>query len=96
MTHVPAPPDANWTADWIELDHNDWRRHFTVAPAQSVSGMDPRDTLTVQVQGEQVQTGDVLARYGYIDGGGAFTAAQLRMLAAELLNAADQIDQLNG
>lgn len=96
LAMVPAPSDAIRVDGWIQYDDNDWRRQFMSTDKHTVPGMDDGDHIDVSVRGEQVQTGDVLRRYAYVAGTGAFSAAQLRQLAAECLNAADTLDDLDG
>lgn len=91
MTTTPA--DATYVSDWELIKHpDDYRRHFITSDTRMVAGdADLGGMVTLSVQGEQHRHGPV-TRYGYLDGSGAFTAAQLRTLAAECLNMADQLD----
>lgn len=91
MTTTPA--EATYVSDWELIEHpDDYRRHFITSHAATITGHpDLGGTVTLSVQGEQHRHGQV-TRYVYLDGSGAFTAAQLRALAAECLNMADQLD----
>ncbi|ASW95997.1 hypothetical protein [Mycobacterium intracellulare] len=86
LADVPAPRDATAVHGWLE-DSSDPRRHFTTR-TRTIAG-----TITVEVSGEQVQSGDILRRYGYVSGERELTASQLRQLAAACLDAADELDQ---
>ena len=93
MTHVPAPDDALRVDTWDRFADTDWRRYFT-STERSATGFEG-ESVTVRLAGEQVQTGDVLHRWAYVEGRGAFKAAELRKLAAALLDAADDLDRLD-
>ncbi|TDK87113.1 hypothetical protein [Mycolicibacterium mucogenicum] len=88
-----TPTDALYMSDWELINHpDDYRRHYITGHKVTVTGdPDLGGTASLNVQGEQDQHGHV-TRYVYLDGSGAFTAAQLRTLAAECLNMADQLD----
>lgn len=87
LADVPPPADAA-VYSWLE-DSCDPRRHFTTR-TRTIAG-----TITVEASGEQVQSGDILRRYGYVSGEGELSASQLRQLAAACLDAADDLDRLN-
>lgn len=91
MTTTPA--EATYVSDWELIQHpDDYRRHFITSHLTTVTGHhDLGGNVTLSVQGEQHQDGQTI-RYVYVDGSGAFAAAQLRDLAAECLNMADQLD----
>lgn len=88
-----TPPDALYLSDWELIQHpDDYRRHFIASDTRIVAGdPDLGGTVTLSAQGEQHRHG-LVTRYVYLDGSGAFAAAQLRALAAECLNMADQLD----
>jgi hypothetical protein len=84
LAHVPPPTDATQTEDWDWHGGNDWRRCFTINRA-TLPGA--HGEVTVTLAGEQVQTGDVMARWAHVSGGAELSAMQLSPAAAACLNA---------
>lgn len=91
-SYVPVPDDAT-AGEWECWDHpDDYRRLITYGPEWTIAGVDPGNQIAMQLQGQQEATGHVDGPFVVLDGSGWFTAAQARMVAAELLNMADQLD----
>ena len=87
---IPAPSDATEVDDWTEWDEGIYARAFTVATRDA-------GPMAVEVAGVQYASGHtrryILTRPNSFGNDGEMTAAQARALAAELLNAADTLDE---
>ncbi len=92
-TPVPPPADATLTESWDHYSDHERRRFFTTSLVTIPGG---NGEVTVRLAGEQVQTGDVLDRWVHVSAETELSPAQLRQLAAACLNAADDIERLNG
>ena len=85
---VPAGATADDWSDFTDIDGDHarallWSRHDT-------------DKIGVAVDGWQTADGQVIRAVSLYDADKELTAADARKLAAALLNAADELDRLDG
>ena len=91
---IPEPPDATEVDDWTEWDRLGNQTVYARPYTASARDVGP---VTVELAGVQYADGQVrryiLTRPNGFGNDGEMTAAQARALAAELLNAADTLDE---
>jgi len=89
---VPVPAGAETDGSWSRDESGEWSRAVVWREFPSVGG------VGLAVDGRQTSTGEVTPPQitVFADLGAQLTGAEARELAAQLLQAADKLDELNG
>ena len=94
MNHnaIPEPPDATYVGPWVLDDHQ--ARPFNGTERHVRTGI--QYTIPVAVRGSQRRDGRVTRHIWVAVGNVVITADEARELARVLVEAADEMDELDG